>query len=172
MFKDKSQSGFTLIELLVAITIFALLSSFMVASFVFDEKARSLKEHADLVLAGIDQARNLALAGSGPNNVYYQQFIFTISDCQANCSYIISGKNNGDEPQEVISKNLEKVSVELVGEASGQLPIVFSVPRGRMTLPDPDKSEAKIQITNGTATFCIQVNSVSGKVEELKDACP
>ncbi|MFA6593714.1 MAG: prepilin-type N-terminal cleavage/methylation domain-containing protein [Candidatus Buchananbacteria bacterium] len=168
MLKHQAQKGFTLIELLVAIAIFTLLSSFMVAKFAGNEDARLLKEQADLVLTGIDQARNLSLAGSGPSNIYSQQFVFAISNCQSNCFYEISGK---DPDQQVVKKNLEKVNITIKDETSNKLAIVFAVPRGRMTLLGDNPSEAKIEISNDSAAFCIQVNSVSGKVEEIKGNC-
>ncbi|MFA5124512.1 MAG: prepilin-type N-terminal cleavage/methylation domain-containing protein [Patescibacteria group bacterium] len=168
--RHKLQKGFTLIELLIAIAIFTMLSSFMVVSFTNDEKIRLLKEQADLVLVGIDQARNFSLAGSGPSNIYSQQFVFTISNCQADCFYEVSGR---DPNQQVVKKNLEGVRVAIKNEASNQLSISFAVPRGRMTLSgDGNPSEAKIEISNSSNAFCVQVNSISGKVEEIKGNCP
>ncbi|MFA6227819.1 MAG: prepilin-type N-terminal cleavage/methylation domain-containing protein [Patescibacteria group bacterium] len=170
MLRHKLQQGFTLIELLIAIAIFTMLSSFMVASFTSDEKTRLLKEQADLVLAGIDQARNLSLAGSGPSNIYSQQFVFTVSNCQTGCFYEVKGR---DPDQQIVKKNLEGISVTVKNETSNQLSISFAVPRGRMALSgDSNPSEAQIEVSNNSSAFCIQVNSISGKVEEIKGNCP
>lgn len=170
----RDDRGFTLIELLVAISIFTLLSSFMVVSYHNDEKAKVLKTQAQDVLTGLQQVQNMALTGELIDGISPISYKFLLSDCDNNCIYYLSAVLADGTQLPIAQKSLKSVAVD-VQSASG-LDVNFLPPRGKIEIAVPNGPDAAtLKISNSqSVSYCIKLDSVSGRMDlsATTGACP
>ncbi|MFA6526034.1 MAG: prepilin-type N-terminal cleavage/methylation domain-containing protein [Candidatus Buchananbacteria bacterium] len=171
---DSKDRGFTLIELLVAISIFTLLSSFMVLSYHNDEKAKVLKTQAQDVLIGLQRVQNMALTGELVNGLSPLRYKFILTNCDSNCAYYLKAVLADNSELPIAQENLKSVIVD-VQSASG-LEVDFLPPRGKIEIINPANQDAVVlKISNSqSVSYCIKLDSVSGRMDlsATTDNCP
>lgn len=162
---DCDDSGFTLIELLVAISIFTLLSSFMVLSYHNDEKAKVLKTQAQDILTGLQRVQNMALTGELIDGVSPLSYKFLLSDCDNNCTYYLSAVLADGTELAIVQENLKSVAVK--NQLGNSLDVRFLPPRGNINIFVPaSQDNAVLKISNSQAvSYCIKLDSVSGRMD-------
>lgn len=161
--------GFTLIELLISISIFSLLSSFVVANYRSNEKAKRLKNQAQLIVSGLEKAQNMALTGELAGGIVPLSYYFKLEDCSGGCSYGIFAETT-DEDIPVSSVSLSNLTAE-TSDGLGQLLVNFTAPRGRMLLPE-NREEVGLSLNNSDNDYCVRINSVSGRIDSFSGECP
>ncbi len=166
----KNTGGFTLIELLVSIAIFSLMTTFLIVNYRVDEQARILKNQSQEVVSALEKIQNMALTGETVNSVSPSIYRFSINNCLISCFYKLSGISADDAELPVIQKALASVSVQT--NQPGGLAINFYPPRGNMLIQPGDLDSAGFELSNGSASYCIKVNAVSGRIDSLFGHCP
>lgn len=161
--------GFTLIEILISISIFSLLSSFVVANYQANEKAKRLKNQAQLIVSGLERAQNMALTGEAVAGIVPLGYYFKMADCVSGCSYGIFAEAV-DEDILVFSGNLAGLSA-VTSDNLGELLVSFSAPRGRMVLSD-EREEVSLALSVSGNDYCVRINSVSGRIDSFSGECP
>lgn len=164
-----NRRGFTLIELLLAISIFSMLSSFVVANYRSNEKIKILKNQAQMVVDGLQKTQNMSLTGATVGDLFPLSYEFEISDCSEVCSYKIRAEMI-DEEVLISQVNFYNLTIK-TSEASGILAASFFAPRAKMTLNN-QKNEAFIELSNKENYFyCVKINSLSGRIESKSGGC-
>jgi len=166
--KNHRQLGFTLIELIIAIAIVGFFSSFMVVNFRANEKVRTFKNQAMLILDGVKKVQTMALSGTRFNGQLPKAYGFTIDACQpGNCRFNLVADPGGEA--EVI--NLETVNLdERAGIDSGAVEIFFFPPRAEASIKINGDSEDAVEIKlinvdENIEPLCVKVNRISGRMD-------
>lgn len=171
MKKYFNNQGFTLMELLVAISIFSLLTTFVVASYASNEKSRLLKLEASKVLVGLQKAENMAITGQFFDSFVPVVYEFSLSDCSNNCSYALSAKDVSGNPKELEKQELKGLAIDI---PSGEQSLFkFSVPRGRLEILVGGDIQPSIKINLGDSetAYCLEASSVSGRIGLKEGVC-
>lgn len=165
-----TKRGFTLIELLVSISIFGLLSSFVVANYSGNERTRLLKNQAQLIISGLEKTQNMSMTGTLTNEVTPLSYKFLIKPCQTDCYYEIVAVINSEEEVLVSKTSLRNTKIKT---SSGQeLSASFQLPRGRMSLNNDEATAVWLEASNNDTTYCLKVTAVSGRIDLSKGNCP
>jgi prepilin-type N-terminal cleavage/methylation domain-containing protein len=162
--------GFTLIELLISIAIFSLLSTFVVANYNGNERTKKLKNQTQLVVSGLEQAQNKALAGALADGATPIAYKLTIMSCDNNCNYIITAVFADSEKEEVLVDQKSMSGVSITTSDNSGLEAEFSLPRGRMSLGE-GISTFWVQLYNGDNYFCVNLTAVSGRIDIKNGRC-
>lgn len=179
------KSGFTLIELLVAIAVFFILTSFVVVKYQGNEDLRYLRNDVQALVDDLQKVQNMALTGESVGGYSPDSYRLVINDCTSDCGYEIFA-NGQDTP--LISKKLAHSVVSAVkGDSvvisNAQISVVFRLPRGRMFIynnynfdaPDDniglDTLAVNISNDDEKNNFCLQLNSISGRIGMLPGKC-
>lgn len=166
--------GFTLIELLVAIAIFFILTSFVVIKYWDNEGLRYLRGDAQMLTDDLQKIQNMALAGESVNDVLPDYYNLYFKSCESDCSYITFASTT-DEVFEIATKNLKYASIDTGVSGEGEIMVAFRLPRGRMIIYTRGGTvdEAKINISDvsGKNNFCLQLNSISGRIGLISGDC-
>jgi len=157
-----------LIEMLIAISIFSLLSSFVVANYRTNEKAKRLKNQAQLIVSSLERTQNMALTGEAVAGIVPLGYHFKMTNCVNGCSYGIFAETVG-ESIPLFSGNLTGLSGE-TSDGLGELLVSFSVPRGRMVLAD-EREEVSLSLSVSDNNYCVRINSVSGRIDSFSGEC-
>lgn len=168
MKKYFNNQGFTLMELLVAMSIFSLLTTFVVANYASNEKSRLLKLEASKVLVGLQKAENMAITGQIFESFIPSAYELSLSDCEAGCLYILSAKDASGSERQLEEQDLKGVGINI--DEGDQVLFRFLPPRGRLEIGvgPQDVPSIKIDIGDNEVSYCLEVSSVSGKIG-LKD---
>ncbi len=171
MKKYFNNQGFTLMELLVAISIFSLLTTFVVASYASNEKSRLLKLEASKVLVGLQKAENMAITGQFFDLFIPSVFEFSLSDCPSNCFYVLSAKDVSGNSKELEKQELKGLAVDI--SDGKQALFKFSAPRGRLEILVDENTQTSIKINLGDSdtSYCLEASSVSGRIGLKEGSC-
>lgn len=168
-----NKQGFTLIELLLAISIFSLLTTFMVVNYAFNEKTRSLKLEVSKILVGLQKAENMAITGQVFDLFTPSVYEFSLSNEGDNCLYVLSAKDASGENKEIETQHLKGIKIK---DSKNSLVFKFLPPRGRLKIIDKkneenEMSSIKINIGSNDVSYCLEVSSLSGKISLKNDSC-
>jgi|GEM_PF-1292710 len=172
--RPRAGAGFTLIELLIAVGIFIIFSSLIIVNYQINEKAKALKNQAQIIVSGLERAQTMALTGElvgGQSPLAYKFSISNPCTIPAGCSYALSALFS-DEPEVEIAKTmLNNVKIE----GGSFLPVLFYPPRGKMVLSDSAESGV-LKVYNreiGQIGFCVRIglNAVSGRISLFSGGC-
>jgi len=171
MKKKFDNRGFTLMELLVAISIFSLLTTFVVASYASNEKSRLLKLEASKVLVGLQKAENMAITGQFFDSFIPAVYEFSLSDCSNDCFYILSAKDASGNSKELERQELKGVSIDILN--SNNALFRFLPPRGRLEILANENLQSSIKVGLGDEenSYCLEASSVSDRIGLKEGAC-
>jgi hypothetical protein len=102
----------------------------------------------------------MALTGEMVGGMIPQTYKFIISSCQSGCSYKLVAESN-TETQLISEVKLAGASIAV--DPPNDFAVAFTLPRGKMILPN-DLSSANIEVYNNQNSFCVNLNSVSGRI--------
>jgi prepilin-type N-terminal cleavage/methylation domain-containing protein len=163
------KKGFTLMELLIGLAVFALLCTFLVASYHNNEKAQKLKDRAQNLVLALQKVQNMALTGQEVNGLTPARYEFSISNCEiGSCSYSLLA--DGSVFSDV---SLSDIGIGIKSPASSPLIVAFSPPRGNMSLSASANTAAfDIFTEDASLAFCLDLNAISGRINLSSIACP
>jgi len=174
MKKYFNNQGFTIMELLVAMSIFSILTTFVVFKYADNEKLRSLKLESSKILFALQKAENMAITGQIFASFVPTSYELSLSNCSDNCFYDLKIKDANDNEQILEKQELKKLQIKLP-DSYGQVLFKFLPPRGRLEIIDEANKitvpSIKIDIGNDDIFYCLEVNSISGRIDLKNGKC-
>jgi len=171
MIFNSDKRGFTLMELLIGLSIFALLCTFLVASYHNNEKAQELNNQAQNLVLALQKVQNMALTGQAVNGSTPAQYKFSITNCDiSHCSYSLLADDTSFS-----NVSLPGIGISIKSPISNSLIVAFSPPRGEMSfVPTTDNDIASFEISTEDTSliFCLDLNAISGRINLASGACP
>lgn len=163
------KSGFTLIELLVAIAVFFILTSFVVVKYQGNNDLRYLRGDAQKIVDDLQKIQNMALTGELIGDFLPDSYELKFSACEADCEYVVFYSTINAQ-----LKKIDHASLNFVGGFREAI-VSFRSPRGRMFIYDDggiELDDLAINIYNKEGSFCLKLNSVSGRIGLTPGQCP
>lgn len=175
MKKYFNNQGFTIMELLVAISIFSILTTFVVFKYADNEKLRSLKLESSKILFVLQKAENMAITGQIFDSFVPISYEFSLFDCSDNCFYDLKIKDVNNNERLLEKQELKRLQIKLPNSYK-QVLFKFLPPRGRLEIivDEINKitvSSIKIDIGNDDIFYCLEVSSVSGRIDLKNGKC-
>ena len=167
MTKTFDNRGFTLMELLVSIAVFSILTSMVTVSYASNEKHRLLKQESNKILSGLQKAENMSITGQifdSFSPVFYE---FIMEECSNDCYYRIVAVSGDGIHRELEKVPLKGLAVEVAGDKAA---VRFFPPRGRMEIVD-NGPLIKIGVANDSGDYCLEANSISGRIGLSEGNC-
>lgn len=166
--------GFTLMELLVAMSIFSLLTTFVVAKFSFSERSRSLKLEASKILFALQKTENMAITGQIFDSFIPLVYEFSLADCSEDCFYLLGAKDASGDYRELERQELKGLSVDVKG--TDRVLFRFLPPRGFLEIivgeqEGQSQQSAEATIGDNDISYCLEAGAVSGRINLKNGAC-
>ncbi|MFH1890920.1 MAG: hypothetical protein ABIJ91_05160 [Candidatus Kuenenbacteria bacterium] len=169
-------TGFTIIELIISSLIIIVLTTLAAANFRGHTQRTSILKETERLSSVIRQANISALTGILVDGLRPQGFGVKISECSADCSYILFADKDGDLIyQSEVDSLIQSlgmldgaVYIDSLSPGGSELNIAFSVPKGEIYFNNSQidaQASINLKFQNFDYSRILIVNQDSGRID-------